>query len=239
MQTRYSQLCLNKANKTKQLAILLDPEKINWDIWDITVQAIQDSPAQLILVGGSSNSPLDVDQLVQELKKAIDLPVFLFPGNSTQLSGEADAILFLSLFSGRNPDYLIQQQINAVPALMELDLEVISTGYLLIESGKVTSVERVSNTQPISRNDIDMAVHTAKAGEFLGSKLIYLEAGSGAQLPVPLEMIQAVSQAISVPLIVGGGLRTLQEIQATYAAGADIVVIGTAFEDNPYFFDSW
>jgi phosphoglycerol geranylgeranyltransferase len=239
MQTHYSQLCLNKANKIKQLAILLDPEKINWDTWETTVQAIQSSPAHMILVGGSSHSPLAVDQLVQELKKTIDLPVFLFPGNSSQLSAQADAILFLSLLSGRNPEYLIQQQVDAVPALMQLDLEVISTGYLLIESGQVTSVERVSNTKPISRTDIDLAVHTAKAGEFLGSKLIYLEAGSGAQLPVPLEMIQAVSKTIGVPLIVGGGLRTLQEIQAAYAAGADVVVIGTAFEDNPHFFASW
>jgi len=184
MQTRYSQLCLNKANHSKQLAILLDPEK-------------------------------------------------------TQLSVQADALLFLSLLSGRNPEYLIQQQVDAVPALMQLDLEVISTGYLLIESGQVTSVERVSNTKPISRTDIDLAVHTAKAGEYLGAKLIYLEAGSGAQFPVPLEMIQAVSQAIAVPLIVGGGLRTPQEIQAAYAAGADVVVIGTAFEDNLQFFASW
>lgn len=235
----YTQICSNKANNIKQLAILLDPEKINWDEWEITVQAIQSSPAHMILVGGSSHSTLAVDQLVQELKKAIDLPVFLFPGNSTQLSAQADAILFLSLLSGRNPEYLIQQQVDAVPALMQLDLEVISTGYLLIESGQVTSVERVSNTQPISRTDIDLAVHTAKAGEYLGSKLIYLEAGSGAKFPVPLEMVEAVSNAIAVPLIVGGGLRTLQEIQAAYAAGADVVVIGTAFEDNPHFFASW
>lgn len=236
MHTLYSQLCLSKANKTKQLAVLLDPEKINWDIWDSTVQAIQSSPAQLILVGGSSHSALAVDRLVHALKQAIQLPVVLFPGNSTQLSGEADAILFLSLLSGRNPDYLIQQQIDAVPALMELDLEVISTGYLLIESGKLTSVARVSNTQPISRSDIALAVHTAKAGEYLGAKLIYLEAGSGAQLPVPFEMIQAVSKAIEVPLIVGGGLRSEQAIQAAFAAGADVVVIGTAFEENPHFF---
>lgn len=239
MQSLYSQLCLNKANHSKQLAILLDPEKIDWDTWETTVQAIQDSPAQLILVGGSSHHQLTIDQLVRALKQAVDVPVILFPGNSTQLSAQADAILFLSLLSGRNPEYLIQQQVDAVPTLMQLNLEVISTGYLLIESGQVTSVERVSNTKPISRTDIDLAVHTAKAGEYLGAKLIYLEAGSGAQLPVPLEMIQAVSQAIAVPLIVGGGLRTPQEIQAAYAAGADVVVIGTAFEDNLQFFASW
>jgi putative glycerol-1-phosphate prenyltransferase len=236
MQALYPQLCSNKANNIKQLALLLDPEKINWDAWENTVHAIQHSPVNLILVGGSSHSALAIEELVHALKKAIDLPVVLFPGHASQLSAQADAILFLSLLSGRNPDYLIQQQVDAVPALMQLDLEVISTGYLLIESGQVTSVERVSNTTPISRIDINLAVHTAKAGEYLGAKLIYLEAGSGAQLSVPFEMIQAVSQSISVPLIVGGGIRSQHEIQAAFAAGADVVVIGTAFEEDPQFF---
>ncbi|MEN9322604.1 MAG: hypothetical protein RL699_384 [Bacteroidota bacterium] len=238
MHQLYTQICSNKANGIKQLAILVDPEKINWEEWESTIYAIQHSPAHMILVGGSSHSPLAVDQLVQALKKAIDLPVVLFPGNSSQLSAQADAILFLSLLSGRNPDYLIQQQVDAAPTLMQLDLEVISTGYLLIESGQVTSVERVSYTKPISRSDIDLAIHTAKAGEYLGSKLIYLEAGSGAKFPVPLKMIEAVSNAIAVPLIVGGGIRSQQEIQAAFAAGADIVVIGTAFEEDPQFFTS-
>jgi putative glycerol-1-phosphate prenyltransferase len=239
MHQLYTQICSNKANGIKRLAILVDPEKINWEAWESTIYAIQHSPAHMILVGGSSHSPLAVDQLVQALKKAIDLPVVLFPGNSSQLSAQADAILFLSLLSGRNPDYLIQQQVDAAPALMQLDLEVISTGYLLIESGQVTSVERVSNTKPLSRSDIDLAIHTAKAGEYLGSKLIYLEAGSGAKFPVPLKMIEAVSNAIAVPLIVGGGIRSQQEIQAVFAAGADVVVIGTAFEEDPQFFTSW
>lgn len=236
MQTLYSQLCSNKANKIKQLALLMDPEKINWDAWESTILAIQHSQVNLILVGGSSHSPLAIDELVQALKKAIDLPVVLFPGHASQLSAQADAILFLSLLSGRNPDYLIQQQVDAVPALMQLDLEVISTGYLLIESGQVTSVERVSNTKPISRTNVDLAVHTAKAGEYLGAKLIYLEAGSGAKLPVPTEMIQAVSVAVQVPLVVGGGIRSQHEIQAAFTAGADVVVIGTAFEEDPQFF---
>jgi putative glycerol-1-phosphate prenyltransferase len=239
MHQLYTQICSNKANGIKQLAILVDPEKINWEAWESTIYAIQHSPAHMILVGGSSHSPLAVDQLVQALKKVIDLPVVLFPGNSSQLSAQADAILFLSLLSGRNPDYLIQQQVDAVPALMQLDLEVISTGYLLIESGHVTSVERISQTKPIAQNQLDLAVHTAKAGEYLGSKLIYLEAGSGAKFPVPLKMIEAVSNAIAVPLIVGGGIRSQQEIQAAFAAGADVVVIGTAFEEDPQFFTSW
>ena len=236
MHQLYTQLCVNKANGIKQLAILFDPEKINWEAWESIVHAIQHSPVNLILVGGSSHSLLAVDQLVNTLKKAIDLPVVLFPGNSAQLAAQADAILFLSLLSGRNSDYLIQHQVDAVPALMQLDLEVISTGYLLIDSGHETSVERISQTKPIARNQVDLAVHTAKAGEYLGSKLIYLEAGSGAQFPVPIDMIQAVSKAIAVPLIVGGGLRSQREIQAAFQAGADIVVIGTAFEEDPQFF---
>lgn len=238
MQSLYAQLCKNKAHGNKLLAILLDPEKVKWEFWASTVQAIQKSPAQLLLVGGSSHSPLAVDELVGALKKSIDLPVVLFPGNSAQLSAQADAILFLSLLSGRNPDYLIQQQVDAAPALMQLDLEVISTGYLLIESGQVTSVERISQTTPINRNQLDLAVHTAKAGEYLGAKLIYLEAGSGAKFPVPLDMIEAVSKTVDVPLIVGGGLRSQQEIQAAFQAGADVVVIGTAFEEDPQFFSA-
>ena len=238
MQALYAQLCKNKAHGNKLLAILLDPEKVKWEFWASTVQAIQKSPAQLLLVGGSSHSPLAVDELVGALKKSIDLPVVLFPGNSAQLSAQADAILFLSLLSGRNPDYLIQQQVDAAPALMQLDLEVISTGYLLIESGQVTSVERISQTTPINRNQLDLAVHTANAGEYLGAKLIYLEAGSGAKFPVPLDMIEAVSKTVDVPLIVGGGLRSQQEIQAAFQAGADVVVIGTAFEEDPQFFSA-
>ena len=238
MQSLYAQLCKNKAHGNKLLAILLDPEKVKWEFWASTVQAIQKSPAQLLLVGGSSHSPLAVDELVGALKKSIDLPVVLFPGNSAQLSAQADAILFLSLLSGRNPDYLIQQQVDAAPALMQLDLEVISTGYLLIESGQVTSVERSSQSTPIYRNQLDLAVHTAKAGEYLGAKLIYLEAGSGAKFPVPLDMIEAVSKTVDVPLIVGGGLRSQQEIQAAFQAGADVVVIGTAFEEDPQFFSA-
>lgn len=238
MHQLYTQICSNKANGIKQLAILVDPEKINWEAWESTIYAIQHSPAHMILVGGSSHSALAIDELVQALKKVIDLPVVLFPGHASQLSAQADAILFLSLLSGRNPDYLIQQQVDAVPALMQLDLEVISTGYLLIESGHVTSVERISQTKPIAQNQLDLAIHTAKAGEYLGAKLIYLEAGSGAKFPVPRNMIEAVSNAIAVPLIVGGGIRSQQEIQAAFAAGADIVVIGTAFEEDPQFFTS-
>ena len=143
----------------------------------------------------------------------------------------------MSLISGRNPDYLIGYQIQAVPALEKTSLEIISTGYILIESGSETAVERVSLTTPLSRNNPDRVAQTAKAGEYAGNKLIYLEGGSGAKLAVPKDMILQVSSMIKIPLIVGGGIRSLQEIQKAYDAGADMVVIGTAFENNSDFFN--
>lgn len=145
--------------------------------------------------------------------------------------------MFLQLLSGRNPEYLIEHQVNAVPVLEQTQLEILSTGYILIESGHETAVERVSQTKPISRAQIDYVAQTAKAGEFIGNKLIYLEAGSGAQQAVPLEMITAVAERISIPLIVGGGIRSREAIEAAFTAGADVVVIGTAFENDPNFFD--
>jgi phosphoglycerol geranylgeranyltransferase len=145
--------------------------------------------------------------------------------------------LFLSLLSGRNPDYLIGHQVIAAPILKQSDLEIISTGYILIESGNETAVARVSKTNPVARSNGDLVLATAQAGEMLGNKLIYLEAGSGAQQAVPFEMIALVAQNLEIPLIVGGGIVDLQGIQKAYAAGADLVVIGTAFEKDFNFFN--
>ena len=166
-----------------------------------------------------------------------DLPIVLFPGDVTQISKDADAILFLSLLSGRNPDYLIDKQVQAVPLLEKTQLEVISTGYILIESGKTTAVQRVTNTLPLNRTDVDAITNTAKAGELLGKKLIYLEAGSGATYEVPAEVISSVKNKIDIPLIVGGGIRTKRQIENAFIAGADLVVIGTAFEEDQQFFE--
>ena len=163
--------------------------------------------------------------------------MLLFPGNPSQISAEADGILFLMLLSGRNPDYLVEHQINAVPILEKTNLEIISTGYILIESGGETAVERVSKTKPLSKTNIDYIAQTAKAGEFIGNKLIYLEAGSGAQNAIHTEIIKTVSTRISVPLLVGGGIRSKKQIDEAYLAGADLVVIGTAFENDLNFFD--
>jgi phosphoglycerol geranylgeranyltransferase len=234
----YNQILQSKKANQKLLAILLDPDKIVWENLSHLIDSINESPATHIFVGGSIVESKILDKLILRIKENVHLPIILFPGNPSQISSHADGILFLSLISGRNPDYLIEHQVNAVPILKKMDLEVIPTGYLLIESGAQTAVERVSETKPLDRNNIDYVVHTAQAGEMLGKKLIYLEAGSGAQQAVPLEMIQQVSQNIKIPLIVGGGIIDLQGIQEAYTAGADLVVIGTAFENDADFFNS-
>jgi phosphoglycerol geranylgeranyltransferase len=235
--TIYNQILQSKEANQKLLAILLDPDKIVWDNLEHLLQRINESPATHIFIGGSIVESKILDELIIRIKENVDLPIILFPGNPSQISSHADGILFLSLISGRNPDYLIEHQVNAVPILKRMNLEVIPTGYLLIESGAQTAVERVSETKPLDRNNIDYVVHTAQAGEMLGKKLIYLEAGSGAKQAVPLEMIQQVAKNIEIPLIVGGGIVDLKGIQNAYDSGADLVVIGTAFEKDPDFFN--
>lgn len=237
MNNIYQQIAEAKQNKTKLLAILLDPDKITLDLFDVVIDKINMSPATYILVGGSIVENNIIDDLIEQLKQKCTLPVLLFPGNPSQISNKADGILFLSLLSGRNPDYLIEHQVNAVPILAKTNLEVIPTAYLLIESGIETAVERVSKTKPLDRKNSNYVCQTAKAGELLGNKLIYLEAGSGAKFSVPLEMIEHVAKSIQIPLIVGGGIRSKQAIEQAFNAGADMVVIGTAFENNPNFFE--
>jgi putative glycerol-1-phosphate prenyltransferase len=233
----YNTILQLKAKNEKLLAILLDPDKINLNNAEILIEKINQSPATHIFIGGSLVENNIIDDLIIKIKQNCDLPVVLFPGNPSQISSQADAILFLSLISGRNPDYLIEHQVNAVPILQQTNLEVISTGYILIESGTETAVERVSKTKPLDRNNPQYILQTAQAGELLGNKLIYLEAGSGANYPIPKEIIKFVSQKIEIPLIVGGGIVDLQGILKAYDAGADLVVIGTAFENDFDFFN--
>jgi phosphoglycerol geranylgeranyltransferase len=233
----YQEIVTAKKNNQKLLAILLDPDKIDLSSLSSLIEKIKKSPATHIFVGGSIVEANIIDELILSLKKNIELPIVLFPGNPSQISDKADAILFLTLLSGRNPDYLIEHQVNAVPVLKKTQLEVISTGYILIESGKQTAVERVSQTIPLNRNNSDYVLQTAQAGEYIGNKLIYLEAGSGAQQAVPLEMIEKVSGQIEIPVIVGGGIRSQKAINDAYNAGADLVVIGTAFENDINFFN--
>jgi len=234
----YQQIIEAKKNGQKLLAILLDPDKIVLENIENLLLKINQSPATHIFVGGSIVKATILEELIAQLKQKTNLPVVIFPGDPSQISPQADAILFLSLLSGRNPDYLIEYQVQAAPILKKMNLEVISTGYILIESGNETAVARVSKTQPLNRDNLDLVLATAQAGEMLGNKLIYLEAGSGAKKPVPLEMIELISQNIKIPIIVGGGIVDLHGIQKAYNAGADLVVIGTAFENNSHFFES-
>lgn len=232
----YSEILQSKKEGKKLLAILLDPDKITPESLQDIIPKICKSPATHIFIGGSTGTNNTIDEIISELKKEINLPIVLFPGNPSQISNEADGILFLSLLSGRNPDFLIEHQVKAAPILKKSNLEIISTGYILIESGNHTAVASVSKTIPLSRHNSQIAVDTALAGEFLGNKLIYLEAGSGAKLSVPLETISLVSKNLTIPLIVGGGITDFQGIQDAYFAGADLVVIGTAFENDINFF---
>ncbi len=236
MQNLYQNILLAKQNNQKLLAILIDPEKVALEQVEVLSKKIKASPATHIFVGGSTFSGMHLDELMASLKKETQLPIIIFPGHPSQISNKADGILFLSLLSGRNPEYLIEHHINSVEALEKSNLEIIPTGYVLIDGGKETAVQRVSKTQPIEQNNIELAYKTAKAGEFLGKKLIYLEAGSGANQNVSLDMIRFVAQNIKIPLIVGGGIRSMKTIQDIYLAGADLVVIGTAFENNTNFF---
>ena len=233
----YNDIIQSKVQRKKLLAVLLDPDKLVLENVDLLISKINHSPASHIFIGGSHVTTTILNELILKIKQNCNLPIVLFPGNPSQISDKADAILFLSLISGRNPDYLIEHQVNAVPILKQTDLEVISTGYILIESGNETAVERVSKTKPLDRNNIDYIIQTAQAGEMLGNKLIYLEAGSGAALPVSFQTIKKVAQNIEIPLVVGGGIVDLQGIKDSYAAGADLVVIGTAFENDMNFFN--
>ena len=186
----------------------------------------------MFLVGGSLTK-VNPEGLVLELKENFDIPVILFPGSLLQLTGKADGILFISLISGRNPELLIGNHVLAAPYLKKAGTGIIPTGYILVNCGIRTSVEYMSQTEAIPSNKTDIAVATALAGEMLGLKAIYLEGGSGASHPVPPAMIRAVRDAISVPLIVGGGLKTGKDIKQAYQSGADLVVIGNGFESNP------
>ncbi|OAZ05210.1 geranylgeranylglyceryl/heptaprenylglyceryl phosphate synthase [Flavobacterium succinicans] len=237
MKNIYQDILLAKKENHKLLAILLDPDKIDLNAVPALIQKVTNAPVTHVFIGGSHVTNNIIDELILKIKSSCELPIVLFPGNPSQISIHADGILFLSLLSGRNPDFLIEHQVKAAPILKKTDLEIIPTSYLLIESGNETAVARVSKTTPISRIDVEAVCNTAMAGEMLGHQLIYLEAGSGAKQSVPLEMIREVAKNTSIPLLVGGGITSLLGIQNAYDAGADVVVIGTAFEKDPSFFE--
>lgn len=235
--TIYKDILKAKEKGSRLLAVLIDPDKFEIENTNSFITKVNESIATHIFVGGSIVANGVTSKLTLEIKKYTQLPVVLFPGDVTQISNEADGLLFLSLLSGRNPDYLITQQIAAVPHLMTSNLEVISTGYILINGGKTTAVEKVTGQKPIDETDIEKIVHTTIAGQFLGMKLIYLEAGSGAEFPVNDQIINQVKSNLSIPLIVGGGVRNKAQLEKAYNAGADLVVIGTKFEQDETFFE--
>ncbi|NNK83141.1 MAG: geranylgeranylglyceryl/heptaprenylglyceryl phosphate synthase [Flavobacteriaceae bacterium] len=232
----YNNILTALSNKEKLLAVLIDPDKMELTSLSGFIKNVNKTIATHIFVGGSIVEDYIMDDFVAEIKKHTTLPIIIFPGDVSQITNQANAILFLSLISGRNPEYLIDKQIQAVSKLKDSNLEVIPTGYILIENGKETSVQRVSKTKPLDRNNVQLIADTAKAGEYLGKKLIYLEAGSGAKHAISSEIILKVKQNLNVPLIVGGGIRTKEQLEAAFNSGADLVVIGTAFEDDANFF---
>ena len=219
--------------KRKKLAVLIDPDKPS----DAQVRSIvakaNEADVDFFFVGGSLLTTDSLEHCIKEIKANSDIPVLIFPGNSLQISKYCDGFLLLSLISGRNPEMLIGRHVIAAPYLKLYGNEIIPTGYMLIDSGKATSVSYMSDTTPIPHDKDDIAMCTALAGEMLGLKLIYLEAGSGAIMPVSTNMISKVSQMITVPLIVGGGIRTPEAAVEAAKAGADIITIGTTFEKEP------
>ncbi len=232
MKNIYSQIIKNKKQGKKSLAVLLDPDM--YDKLPQIIYQIKKIQPDWLFAGGSMVQNNHLDKMILQIKKKCNIPIFLFPGNNTQISINADALLFLSLISGRNPEFLIGQHVIAAPILAKSKLEIIPTGYILVENGKTTSVEYISQTKPIPRDKADIALATALAGEMLGMKMIYLEAGSGAAKPVPAKLIKKVSKNLHIPLIVGGGIRNKKQMKKAFEAGADIVVIGTAIEKGQF-----
>ncbi len=215
----------------RKFILLIDPDNYSVQSLIATVYAANEADVDAIFVGGSLVDS-HIDKKVEIIKKNTDIPVLLFPGSIMQLTDKVDAILLLSLISGRNPDYLIGNHVLAASYIKNSGIEVIPTGYILIASENTTSVEYISNTKPIPADKIDLAVSTAVAGELTGNKIIYLEAGSGALKPVSQDMIREVKRNISLPLIVGGGMKSEQDVLKSYESGADIVVVGNAVEKN-------
>ena len=225
----YDLILKSKSKGKKLFAVLIDPDK--FDSTDV-IERSKNAAVDLILVGGSILSSGNFENCIQIIKKSTSIPLVIFPGNILQISPNADAILLLSLISGRNPELLIGKHVVAAPLLKSSKLEILPTGYMLIESGKQTTALYMSNTNPIPYEKNDIASCTALAGEMLGHKLIYMDAGSGASKPVSVEMIKQVSSVISIPLIIGGGINSVEKTMDACRAGADVVVVGNAIEND-------
>ena len=230
----YKNILAKTAQGKKLFAILVDPDKQrNSDLFS-TIQKANSANVDYFFVGGSLLLNDNLGECIKTIKDNSNIPILLFPGSELQINKDADGILFLSLISGGNPDLLIGKQVTSAPILKETNLEVISTGYMLIESGKATTASYMSNTLPIPRDKNGIASSTAIAGEYLGMKLIYMDGGSGAHNSINSDMIKHVSSSINVPLIIGGGICNKEKAIENCKAGADIIVVGNAIEKNPH-----
>ncbi len=230
----YQRLQDDKKNGKKSFAVLIDPDKVRLKQLDRVLELSKEAKVDYFFIGGSLIVNDMLDMVLKSIKTHCpDIPMVLFPGNSFQLSYKADALLFLSLISGRNAELLIGKHVVTAPFLKMSPLEIMPTGYMLIDGGVSTTVTYMSNTNPIPAKKNDIAMTTAMAGEMLGLKLIYMDAGSGAEIPISEEMIDAVSSAIDIPLIIGGGIETPEKALANVKAGADLIVVGNAIEKDP------
>lgn len=228
----YNLITSSVSKREKLLALLLDPDKCPDSKLDYLIKIIDKRPPHFILVGGSLISR-PIEPLVRRLKQCLDIPIVLYPGHPAHIRPEFDALLLLSMISGRNPELLIGNHVVAAPLIKQYGIEAIATGYMLIDGGVQTSVEYISNTRPIPADKTDIIISTAMAGEMLGFKLIYMDAGSGAVRPIPQKTIEEVKANCSIPLMVGGGINTPEKLKIAFNHGADIVVIGNAVEKTP------
>lgn len=231
----YKNILQAQKQNRKLLSILIDPDKFEVD-YAFAKEYLNKLPSSTthLFIGGSTDKEGKTEAVVKLLKGVTTLPIILFPGNYDQVTPEAQGLLFLSLLSGDNPEYLINQQRKAARKVQQSNLEVIPTGYVLIDGGTETAVQRVSNTVPLPQENLEKIIATALAAQYLGKKMLYLEAGSGAKIAVHTTIINAVCKAIDIPVIVGGGIIFEKQLEEAYIAGATMVVIGTAFEN-----DSW
>lgn len=226
----YEQLNKGKKEGKKAFAVLIDPDKVNPAKIAELCAIANETGVDYLFVGGSLVVTNHLDEVVQNVKKETDIPVILFPGSPSQVSRYADALLYLSLISGRNPELLIGQHVISAPIVRQSGLEIISTGYMVVDGGAPTTVSYISNAAPIPHDKNEIAVCTAMAGEMLGMKLIYMDAGSGARRPITETMISAVSSHISIPLVIGGGITNPEKAYLNCKAGADVIVVGNAIE---------
>jgi len=231
--TIFKSLEQRKKQGLKSFAVLIDPDKVNTPLLDKLIGLSLEARVDLFLVGGSLVISNHLDECVQHIKKNCSIPVILFPGSPSQISKYADGLLYLSLISGRNPELLIGQHVVSAPFVKQSGLEILSTGYMVVDGGAPTTVSYISNANPIPSDKNEIAMCTALAGEMLGMKLIYMDAGSGAKRPVTESMIKIVADHIEAPLIVGGGIANPEKAYLNCKAGADVIVVGNAIEKDP------